>query len=195
MVRLALCLVAALWATPAVSQVEQGTDPSGGSFFHQVNFRNFKSSDQERVLQALDAIAEVVQSEKFRQAVLGFKNNRGKQEFLENNGLSNAQIHELLLEGAERLRPVPDRTLDLDITWYYKNNRTVGYTYKSSNRIWVNSKFYRRYSVPQMSRNLFHEWTHKMGFGHVRYSNRPWTVPYGLGKKMEALVAEHLRDQ
>lgn len=185
MVRWGLCLLLGLWATPAVSQETAG-------FFHEVNFRNFRDQDQRKVLAALDAIAEVVQSEEFRQAVLSFKNNKGNPGFLENNGLSNAEIYELLLDGAEKLRPVPDRTLDLDLTWYYKNNSTVGYTYPNSTRIWVNAKFYRKYQVPQIARNLFHEWTHKLGFGHQRKSNRPWTVPYGLGKQMEKLVAAHL---
>jgi hypothetical protein len=164
-----------------------------GAFYHNVVFRDFNEAAQkEKVLKALDAIVEVVQSAEFRSAVLNFKDGKGGTAFRENNGKSNAQIYQEILDAAEKLRPVKDNTMDMDITWYYRNNSTVGYTYANSERIWVNAKFYRKYDAAGVARNIFHEWTHKLGYGHNSKANRPYTVPYGLGGKMEELVKKHL---
>ncbi len=163
------------------------------SFYHNAVFRDFADSDKERVLAALDAIVAVVETEEFRDIVLNFKDKDGQTAFLENNGKSNAEIYQIILDGAEKLRPSPDRTMDMDITWYTAMNSTVGYTYPNSPRIWVNSKFYSKYDTASISRNLFHEWTHKLGFGHKSGTElRPWTVPYGLGARMEKLVRARL---
>ena len=165
-----------------------------GTFYHNVAFRNFSESNKQKVLVALEHLVAVVESDEFREVVLNFKDNKGRTGFLENNGLTNAQIYQVIMDGAEKLRPVADNTLDLDITWYYSWKNTVGYTYADSPRIWVNSKFYSKYNAAQMSRNLFHEWTHKLGFGHVSGTkNRPWTIPYGLGSKMEELVGKRIK--
>ncbi len=177
----------ALHSFPAFSQeIEQ-------SFYHNTVLRNFEAEGEAKVLAAMEAIVAVVETHEFKETVLNFTNKKGERKFLENNGLSNEQIYQIILEGAEKLKPSPDRTMDMDLTWYYSNNSTVGYTYANTMQIWVNAKFYRKYDVAQVSRNLFHEWTHKLGFGHTSGTkNRPWTVPYGLGGKMEELVRKHL---
>lgn len=181
-----------------LSSVTALAQPSGANleitpFYHHVNFLSgFNPSRMEKVTRAMEAIVAVVKTQAFKDAVLSFKNKNGELRFNENRGLSNQQIYELLVSGAERLRPVADQTMDLNLIWYRKNNDTVGYTYASSDRTWINGRFHDGYTIPQMSRNLFHEWTHKMGFGHKSRSSsvRRWTVPYGLGRKMEELVKE-----
>jgi len=184
-------LFAAIFAFIAFQAVAQDATQS---FDHNVVFRDFNETNKAKVIKALDQIVAVVESAEFRDVVLNFKDNKGKTAFLENNGYTNEEIYEQILEGAEKLRPTPDRTMDLDITWYYSWRSTVGYTYANSPRIWVNSKFYSKYDTAAISRNLFHEWTHKLGYGHVSSTkNRPWTVPYGLGSKMEELVRKRLQ--
>ncbi len=184
-------LFAAIFAFIAFQAVAQDATQN---FYHNVVFRDFNETNKAKVIKALDQIVAVVESAEFRDVVLNFKDNKGKTAFLENNGYSNEEIYEQILEGAEKLRPSPDRTMDMDITWYYSWRSTVGYTYANSPRIWVNSKFYSKYDTAAISRNLFHEWTHKLGYGHVSSTkNRPWTVPYGLGSKMEELVRKRMK--
>jgi hypothetical protein len=45
------------------------------------------------------------------------------------------------------------------------------------------------YTPAEVAGNVFHEWTHKLGFGHdSRYSvSRNSSVPYALGYIMEEL--------
>ena len=79
-----------------------------------------------------------------------------------------------------------DNEADMEVEFYYANNSTVGYTYTSSRRIWVNTKFYDTDKPSSASGNFYHEWSHKLGYGHeVSSSNyRPYTVPYGIGYTM-----------
>lgn len=183
---LSLLLVCSL---PVIAQGIE-TDQEITPFYHHVQFlQGFTPARIAKVTKAMDAIVAVVKTQEFKEAVLGFKNKNGQLRFNENRGLSNEQLYELLVSGAERLRPVEDQTMDLKLIWYRKRNETVGFTYASSSKTWINGHFHDRYTIPQMSRNLFHEWTHKMGFSHKgKRSQRPWTVPYGLGKIVEKLI-------
>jgi hypothetical protein len=60
----------------------------------------------------------------------------------------------------------------------------IGYTYGTSKRIWVNNKYFVTNADTSVASNLFHEWLHKVGFGHaVSYSvSRDYSVPYAIGR-------------
>ncbi len=98
---------------------------------------------------------------------------------------SNEQVYAHNWNGNET-RPAQtqvDNECDMEIEFYYANNSTVGYTYGTSKRVWVNTKFYDTFKPSQASGNLIHEWNHKLGYGHETGSSnyRPYTVPYGVG--------------
>ena len=92
--------------------------------------------------------------------------------------------------GAETLSPEEDEEIDIDITLYYSNNSTVGYTYPNTNRIWVNDKFFAVNSLGKVAANVLHEWTHKIGFDHdfKRTTRRNFSIPYGVGTIIEKMV-------
>ena len=54
----------------------------------------------------------------------------------------------------------------------------------------MNTKYLSTYTPAQVSRNMTHEWLHKIGFGHASsYSvSRDYSVPYGIGNIMERLA-------
>lgn len=101
---------------------------------------------------------------------------------------TNAQVYKHHWDGNET-RPsatLVDNEADMEIEFYYANNSTVGYTYTSSKRVWVNTKFYDTYKPSSAMGNFFHEWSHKLGYGHEvgNSAYRPYTVPYGIGYLM-----------
>lgn len=101
------------------------------------------------------------------------------------HGETNQQVYQHNWDGNET-RPsqtLVDNEADMEIEFYYANNSTVGYTYTSSKRIWVNTKFYDTFRPSQASGNFTHEWNHKLGYGHEVNNSayRPYTVPYGVG--------------
>lgn len=179
--------------TGADSEVpdESRTPASSIDFKTNVTFFNFEQDDKVKVTQALKELVAVVKSEKFKYEVLHHTYN-GEETFIDNEGLTNAEIYQKILEGAEDLLPTVDHEMDLELQLYYRNNSTVGYTYPKQLRIYMNTKFFDRYETEEVANNLIHEWLHKLGFGHSKYNNsrRPYSVPYGVGTIMENLIIE-----
>lgn len=103
--------------------------------------------------------------------------------FVDNLGYTNEEIYKILLEASEKLNPGIDHKMDLDLELYYSYKNTVGYTYPNVMRIWMNTKFFNVYTPSEVAGNVFHEWTHKLGFVHdAQYSvSRDASVPYALG--------------
>lgn len=142
----------------------------------------FEKLDEDKVYKAIEIIKKVVASKEFRNRVLDYTYD-GKKQFLDNRGLSNAEIYQILLEGKEDLRAEVDYEMDLELQLYYSWTSTVGYTTPGELRIYMNTKFFDSYTPAEVAGNVFHEWTHKLGFTHASsYSvSRDSSVPYAIG--------------
>lgn len=153
-----------------------------------IQFISFDALQQEKVNKAIEIIKKVIASPEFKHRVLNFSYN-GKTQFVDNKGLTNAQIYQALLDGKEDLIPVVDHQMDLELELYYSSRSTVGYTYPDTVRIWMNKKFFNVYTPSEVAGNVFHEWTHKLGFSHASsYSvSRDASVPYAIGYLIEKL--------
>lgn len=161
---------------------------SASTFEAFIKFINISSAEQEKFDKAIEIIKKVVATSEFRKAIIDHTYG-GKKTFNENRGLSNLQIYQKILEGAERLTPKKNNAMDMEVELYYADNSTVGYTLSNSRRIWVNNKFFVKNSPQSVAANLMHEWLHKLGFGHaVEYSaSRDFTVPYAVGRMIRVL--------
>lgn len=152
---------------------------------------DFSANDEDKLADAADLVKRVIQSQEFKDAIVGFTYN-GKHTFVDNNGLTNLQIYDRLIIAAEKLTPAKNYTLDVEVRLYYEDSTTVGYTYPSSKGIWMNTKYFNRYTPYQVAGNLTHEWVHKLGFTHASSDtpSRPYSVPYAVGYIVRQLAAE-----
>ncbi len=150
------------------------------------------SSQEAKIQSAEYKIMKVIESEAFRTKVLNHTYG-GVKKFVDNGGLTNSQIYTKILEGMENYKQSKNNTMDLNIKVYYENSSTVGYTTTTSSYINMNTKFLNTYTSTQVTRNMIHEWLHKLGFKHaVSYStSRDYSVPYAVGKIMETLAANY----
>ena len=135
------------------------------NFDVNVELDNFNSKQEDKVLEAADLIKKVVASEEFKTAVLNHK-FKGKKAFNDNGGMTNAEIYKKIIEGSEKLNPGVDNTMNLDLEVYHENNMTVGYTYPSVIKVWMNSKYLNKNKPYKVTTNMMHEWLHKLGYGH-----------------------------
>lgn len=151
--------------------------------------RNFTSEQERKMLDAVERIKIVINSMDFKDRVLAHTYN-GKRTFVDNNDMTNEEIYQKIMDGAEILLPKVDEFMEVDVTMYYKRSSTVGYTYPDTTRTWVNSRFFNGYTPGQVAANVTHEWTHKLGFGHDFKStpSRPYSVPYAIGTIIEDIV-------
>ena len=142
----------------------------------------FDSTDEDKYNRAVALVKKVVATEAFRTAVLNHAYG-GAKTFVQNNSLTNAQIYQSCLDAAEKLTPTKNNTMDVGVKLYYEASSTVGYTSSSISYINVNTKFFDIYAINSVAANLFHEWLHKLGYGHdvAATTRRPYSVPYGIG--------------
>lgn len=148
----------------------------------KIEFYYFTMTEEEKMAKAIEIIKLVVATDEFRRRVLNHTYG-GQKTFVDNAGLSNAQIYQKILEGAEKLQPARNNRIDAEVELYYEASSIIGYTYASSRRIWVNRKYFNVYTPAGVAHNLFHEWMHKLGFTHSSKwtPSREYSVPYSLG--------------
>lgn len=163
------------------------------TFDANISFYNVSRTQEAKFLKAIDLIKQVVATEEFRSRIINHSYG-GKKTFVDNGGYTNYEIYRKILYGAETLQRSMDNEMDMEVQLYTAFNSTVGYTYPSSKRIWVNTKYFNVYNAAQVARNLFHEWLHKLGFKHaVSYStSRRYSVPYAIGDIVEDIGKDFL---
>lgn len=152
------------------------------SFKTNLNYMNLTSTQITKYNKAVSIVKKVVGTEAFRKKVLNFR-YAGKTQFADNKGRTNSEIYQSILDAAETLKPVKNNTMDLGVKMYYQASSVVGYTNPSITYINVNTKFFNSYTANQVAGNLFHEWLHKLGYGHdaSATTKRPYSVPYAVG--------------
>lgn len=149
--------------------------------------KNFNSTQMAHLQASRDLLEKVVNSEQFKQRVLHFT-YQGQETFVQNNGLTNLQIYNVIMQGAEQL-PSPSESnhvMDLSVQLYtssYFGRNVVGYTDPSTSTIFMNTYFYNYATPGDSAANMIHEWMHKLGFDHDYNSTarRPYSVPYAIG--------------
>lgn len=148
----------------------------------------FDANDEIKVKKAFEIIKKVVATQEFKNRVINFT-YKGQRTFVDNGGMSNEEIYQTILNGSEELIPGHDHQMDLELELYYSSRSTVGYTYANVSKVWMNTKYFDPYTPCEVAGNVFHEWTHKLGFGHSSsYSTaRDSSVPYALGYLVEEL--------
>lgn len=153
----------------------------------------FDSADEIKYDKAVALVKKVVATEAFRTAVLNHTYG-GEKTFVQNNGLTNAQVYQSILDAAEKLTPSKNNTLDVGVKLYYENNSVVGYTSTGITYINVNTKFFDTYAINSVAANLFHEWLHKVGYGHdaSATARRPYSVPYAIGSIIRTIGAKFI---
>ena len=152
------------------------------NFDVKLQMKKFSGSQEAKVLEAAELIKRVVASDEFKNKILNHRYN-GRKTFVDNGGLTNAQIYKKILEGAEMLKPGKNNTMDLQLELYTANNIVVGYTMPNVIKIWMNSKFLNQNNSAEVTTNMMHEWLHKLGFKHAakQTPNRKYSVPYAIG--------------
>lgn len=176
-------------STQAATSDENSLIPTAGIPAQALSFQTnvdllteFTATQEEKYNAAVAMVKRVVATEAFRTKVLNHSYN-GVKQFVDNRGKTNAQIYQTILDAAESLQPAKNNTMDVGVKLYYENNSVVGYTNGSITFINVNTKFFNGYDVNEVAGNLFHEWLHKLGYGHSASAtaSRPYSVPYAIG--------------
>lgn len=160
---------------------------------------NYKSSERAKAQKAFDYIEQIVNTDEFKTKVLEFswkdpKSGKTQNQFHMNDGLSNAQVLDKILKGAElAYNTQENNTMDLNLRMYWAPfSKVIGYTTPDSDTVNNNRKYFKRMNIAELAGHYFHEWLHKVGFDHeFNYTaQRPYSVPYAVGTIIEEIARE-----
>jgi hypothetical protein len=153
----------------------------------------FSRKQREKVQTGVNMIRAIVNSSEFYLKVRDFKAPfPGEIGFhYDGNGIPDKlgkDVFAILEMGAESLSPTKDREIDALIDVGY--GTAIGYTFVGSRWQWINSWFLNSAKPHDIAGNIFHEWSHKLGFSHSfnRHPKRDYTVPYALGYIMRDMA-------
>lgn len=149
-------------------------------------------SELAKMNEAFRVIEAVVNSNEFKEKVINYVGKDGKRSYLRNNGLTNEQVYEAIMEGKELIggAQTPGE-MNFDVTRYMKFwSKVIGYTEPGkSNTMYVHGKFYKKFSPAEISGNITHEWLHLCGFYHGSAADHD-SVPYAVGYIMRDLATK-----
>jgi len=145
-------------------------------------FPNGRAHD--RLDQAIEMVRTIVNSDEFKEMVIGYTNEYGQRSYTRNEGLTNEEIYSTLMEGREVLDQDTPGEMNLYIKKYrpwWPWSKVIGYTkIGSSKYMYVNWRKYKYFDAVEMAGNIVHEWIHLMGFRHDSASDHD-SVPYAVG--------------
>lgn len=160
-----------------------------------MDIQGFDSESMQKMEKAFEVLEKVVNSEEFKNRVLNFVNDQGKNEFASSNGLTNEQIYSIFMDGRETLQQNTPGEMNFYLKLYYKRySKVIGWTNASINTININWKFFKKFALSDVAGNLAHEWTHKIGFGHKSASEHD-SAPYAIGYIVREMSAKVLKGQ
>jgi hypothetical protein len=168
---------------------ERDVHPLAESWKARVRLVNFDRSQEEKLWHAIHLIQRVIRSSEFRNRVLNYE-YKGRKSFVDSDGLTNDAIYNKIFDGAETIGGMPgDNGMDVELELYHQATNTIGYTYPTAQRIWINKKYFTKYTPVKVADNLMHEWMHKLGFTHdANWSpDRDHSVPYAVGYRIRKI--------
>jgi hypothetical protein len=162
-----------------------------------VGFEKWKGGIQvaKDIEEARQRFERVLATVDFKNEILSHK-YKNEFQYKKNNGKSNSDIYQIILDGADKYDRTVDREISMILCPYYSSKKVLGYTYRSRKEVWVNFKYYRdhynKFNISSIVGNLLHEWIHNTGFGHASKSNntRKHTVPYAIGYKARDIASQ-----
>lgn len=140
---------------------------------------------------AVNLFNHVINSVIFREKFLALK-------LIQTEGLSNLAVYTKIMTGSEELDPQDDSEADVWVEMYFDpKSGVIGYTYENTKWTYLNSYFFDQYTPDKVAENLFHEWVHKIGFGHdfERTPNRELSVPYAAGYLIGELIRRAMKGE
>lgn len=158
---------------------------------------NFDLHQEEKIINAVNLLKKIVTSEEFKKRILNYEYN-GKKQFHHNFGVTNEEVYQRILKGAEILNgDMGNQTMDVELELYQQATNIIGYTYPDTKRIWMNRKYFKKYAIEKIADNLMHEWMHKLGFEHsVTWSKeRDHSIPYAVGHIIEEIATKMKRNE
>lgn len=152
---------------------------------------------RDRMMFAIEMVREIVNSDTFKEMVIGYTNENGQRAFTRNQGLSNEEVYLRLMEGREVVEQDTPGEMNLHIKRYrpwWPWSKVIGYTKIGKSKfMYVNWRKYKHFDSIAMASNIVHEWIHLMSFRHDSAQDHD-SVPYAIGYITGELAKKYMAD-
>tara|TARA_B100001971_G_C18268010_1_gene596174 strand:+ start:22773 stop:23297 length:525 start_codon:yes stop_codon:yes gene_type:complete len=152
--------------------------------------------ESEKIDRAREKLEVIINSDTFKEKVRNYI-SYGKKQFIQNNGFSNEEVLQRLLEGSEILNKRIDYLWEVHLTiikrpWYKRFSSVNGFTYPNTLEIKIYRDSFNSMSDAFLAAFMAHEQCHNLGFEHDfrRTARRPFSVPYAVGGIISKLIRE-----
>lgn len=150
---------------------------------------------RDRMMEAIEMVRVIVNSDTFKEMVIGHLDEHGYRTYTRNEGMNNEEIYNFLMEGREVLDQDTPGEMNLYIKRYrpwWPWSKVIGYTkIGKSKYMYVNWRKYKFFDSVAMAGNIVHEWIHLMGFRHDSARDHD-SVPYAVGFIIGELANRYL---
>lgn len=155
-------------APPVTATVTDPVPVEASTFDTKITTEGLSAEQEEQVQKASEIIKLVVASEEFRDRVLNHTVN-GKKMFLNNNGLSNEEIYQKILNAAESDNATADNVMELAIS-LVKQPKSLGIgslffqIISGIKKVFAFVSMFQSLTPAGIAQNLFQMWLGKLGF-------------------------------
>jgi hypothetical protein len=175
---------------------------------------NFSDEQFTKLLHCLELIEKAVNSDEFKQAVLGFsyaptfttgrlwwkKSFSGKPVnqfyFAEGEKIyTNKEVYDHIMTGWEEGEQVNDGEMDVYVALKRsKWSSATAYGMPMDDKITIYTWWFNSAMIPELCNTIFHEWLHNQTFEHDFNWNvcRDFSVPYAVGQLLENIISKKL---
>lgn len=169
-----------------------------------VDHGKYEGNDLAQLLRTLTKLQNTVNSDQFKDAVLGFSGLHFdtykclytlRRKRMKRKTYTNEEILARILKG--RRQEGGDTYMDLKLTWKPgSGGRVVGSTSKDRTTTYYDD--FKSFSEERMAAHVMHEWMHVIGFHHSHGLCDPkrdcYSVPYAVGNLVELLLTGECRN-
>ena len=179
---------------------ELSLDSRAHKFSVEIESKDMSDRDYDKILVAGYLAGIVVKTEKFRQAVFNYEYN-GYKGFTKTN-LSNEQVYEKIIEGAELYNGRANRTMEFIAQTFEPNKgdkddeNTIAFVRRGGRHVSFSTKYLYQ-NAPRKANTIMHEWLHLIGFEHEKeYTDtRGYSVPYAVGDIVQEISYDFLKQE
>lgn len=177
------------------AQVPDNQVPVEASTFEtNISTEGMSVDQEEEIRKAEDIIKMVVASEEFKSRILNHTVN-GVKKFLGNNGLTNEEIYQKILDAAEDGNLTKDNVMDLAIELIPQKSTLASRIFKiiaGVKKIFFFLNLFQNTTPAGIAQNLFQQWLGKIGFSAITGTSSNLTVQEAVSKIIGELGKQYL---
>lgn len=166
--------------TPVVTEPTDPVPVEAMTFETRIHTEGMSVEQEMEVQKAAEIIRMVVGSQEFKDRILNHTVN-GVKKFLNNNGLTNEEIYQKILEAAEEGNLTKDNVMELTLELIPETSKSrIFRIFAGIKKIFYYLNLFQNTTPAGIAQNLFQQWLGKIGFN----------APEGTSQSVQEAVAK-----